>query len=79
MEALAKAGIDLHVGLRLGELVKAEPFVDVRVEEIKMPHGSWPKGIVSGFVCADEKRKKADRSGLIVGECGTRVLKPASD
>jgi len=41
MEALAKMGIDLDIGRRLGELVKEQPFVDVKVEEIKMPHGPW--------------------------------------
>jgi len=47
MEALAKAGIDLHIGRQLAELVKAEPFVDVREEEIKMPHGSWSQGVLA--------------------------------
>ena len=57
MEALAKAEIDLHIGRQLAELVKAEPFVDVREEEIKMPHGSWSQGILFEFVYADEKTK----------------------
>jgi len=45
MEALAKMGIDLDIGRWLGELVKEQPFVDVKVEEIKMPHGPWSSGI----------------------------------
>ena len=47
MEALAKMGIDLDIGRRLGELVKEQHFVDVKVEEIKMPHGPWSSGITS--------------------------------
>ena len=47
MEAAAKIGIDLDIGRRLGELVKREPFADVQVEEIKMPHGSWSQGTLA--------------------------------
>jgi hypothetical protein len=63
MEALTKAGIDLHIGRQLGELVKAEPFVDVREEEIKMPHGSWSQGILFELVYADEKVKTTEGLG----------------
>ena len=50
MEAVAKIGIDLDIARRLGDLVKREPFVDIRVEEIKMSHGSWPQGMLLLFV-----------------------------
>jgi hypothetical protein len=46
MDGLGEMGIDLNVGSRLGDLVKAQPFVDIRVEEIKMPHGRWPEGLL---------------------------------
>lgn len=50
MEGVAKIGIDLDIARKLGELVKREPFVDIRVEEIKMPHGSWSQGMLRLFV-----------------------------
>jgi len=34
----------LSVGSWLGGLVKDQPFVDVKVDEIKMVHGTWSPG-----------------------------------
>jgi hypothetical protein len=35
----------LDVGpVHLENLVRGQPFVDVRVESVKMPHGLWPEG-----------------------------------
>jgi hypothetical protein len=35
----------------LGDFVKAQSFVDVSVESLKMPNGGWPEGF-SLFVLA---------------------------
>ena len=78
MTALKKNGIDLDIVYRLGELVKEKPFVDVLVQEIKMPHGTWSQGTFE-FVCADQKTKSAEGLGPLVARCGPKLFDRASD
>src|SRR5208282_2682341 len=38
-------GIAVDVGpVHLENFVRSQPFVDVQVESVKMPHGLWPEG-----------------------------------
>ena len=43
-KSAAKTGIDLSIAPRLKDLMEEQGFVNVRLESVKWPVGTWPKG-----------------------------------